>query len=368
MGMSIDDERFRRDEELLRRALHEQADDVLPSVDALSRIRRRTSRPPLWRRPVVLGVVAASVTAFAVIVGSAYVLGGSSDDTTATGADSSPSATAVPTPSPSVTESPTPSDPTETVTAPTETEDSQPESETVPVYYFVDTPRGERLVREFHTAPAPDGPLVAAVQTMLAQRPLDPEYQSHWQADTEVRSVEVGTDSIEVDFTGATDYTGVRDEVAQVAVQQLVYTVTAAAFDAGQDGALPVRILVDGQPADAMWGRLDLSEPVGRAPQLDILSPVQIHNPQDGDVVGRSVTIDGIAVSFEGNLDWKVFDDEGTIVAESFTTTTDSSTLAPFTFDVELEPGIYSVVVTESDPSGGEGPGPTSDTKNFTVE
>jgi spore germination protein GerM len=367
MGMSIDDERFRRDEELLRRALHEQADDVLPSVDALSRIRRRTSRPPLWRRPVVLGMAAASVTALAVIVGSSWWLGGSSDDTTTTGSDSSPSATT--SPSPSVTESPTPSEPTETGTTSSSPDSAPTRNETVPVYYVTETTRGDRLVREYREVPAPDGPLVAAVTAMLAGSALDPDYnRSVWLPDTRVRGVEVKDDVIEVDFTGATDYTGVRDEVAQVAVQQLVYTVTAAANDAGQNGALPVQILVDGEPADAMWGQFDLSEPVGRAPQLEILSPVQIHTPQDGDVVGRSVTIDGVAVSFEGHLDWKIFDDEGNIVEESFTTTTESSTLAPFTFDVDLEPGTYSVVVTESDPSGGEGAGPTSDTKNFTVE
>jgi Immunoglobulin-like domain of bacterial spore germination/Sporulation and spore germination len=368
MGMSGDDDRFRRDEEVLRRALREEADGVLPSLDALSRIRRRTARPPLWRRPVVLGMAAASVTAVGVIAASAYVLGGSPDDTTATGPDSSPSPSLVQSPRPSPTDTGTP-DPDQTVSAPPETDEPQPENETVPVYYFTDTPRGQRLVREFRTVPAPDGPLVAAVQTMLAERALDPEYETYWQADTEVRSVEVRDDVIEVDFTGETDYTGVRDEIAQLAVQQLVYTVTAAAADAEQDGGLPVRILVDGEPPGAMWGRLDLSDPIARAPQLEILSPVQIHTPQDGDVVDGSVRVEGVAIAFEAHLDWRVFDDEGNIVEEGFTTTTDSSTLAPFSFEVDLDPGIYSIVVIESDPSGGaEGPGPTSDTKNFTVE
>ena len=34
------------EEELLRRALREEADRVLPSADALARIRRRTARAP----------------------------------------------------------------------------------------------------------------------------------------------------------------------------------------------------------------------------------------------------------------------------------------------------------------------------------
>jgi Immunoglobulin-like domain of bacterial spore germination/Sporulation and spore germination len=368
MGMSVDDERFRRDEELLRQALHEQADDVLPSLDALSNIRRRTSRPPLWRRPVVLGMAAASVTALAVIIGSSWWLGGSSDDTTATGSDSSPSPTTAQSPTPSVAESARPPTSTETIPPPPDTGGPQPDNATVPVYYVTETTQGWRLAREFQNRPTPDGVISAAVTTMLAEPALDSDYQSFWQADTQLQGVEVKNDVIEVNLTGHTDYTGVRDDVAEISVQQLVYTVTAAASVAGDNGALPVQILVDGEPPDQMWGRLDLSDPIGRAPLVDVWQHVQINNPQDGATMGRPVKIDGVALAAEGTLYWQVFDDEGNIVEEDFTTTSDASTFSEFAFEVDLEPGIYSVVVMETDQSGGaEGPGPMSDTKNFSV-
>jgi Immunoglobulin-like domain of bacterial spore germination/Sporulation and spore germination len=369
MGMS-DDERFRRDEELLRRALREEAAQVLPSIDALSRIRRSTARPPLWRRPVVLGMAAASVTAAAVIAGSAYVLGGSSEDSTATSPDQSPSPVAEQTRSSTAPQLPTSPAPTETADPPPpETEEAQPGRDVVPVYYVTDTTHGVRLTREFRDVPTPDGPLVAAVTAMLAGDPFDPDYRSLWLPDTQVRSVEVLDDVIEVDFTGETDYTGIRDEIATLAVQQLVYTVTAAASDADLNGDLPVQILVDGEPPAAMWGQLDLSAPIARAPQQNVRQLVQIDDPQDGAVLGRAVTIGGVALAFEAQVNWQVFDDEGRLAQEGFTQTTDSTTFAPFTFEVELEPGFYSVVVTDSDPTGGaEGPGPMSDTKNFSVE
>jgi hypothetical protein len=369
MGMS-DDERFRRDEDLLRQALREEADQVLPRIDALSRIRRRTARPPLWRRPVVLGMAAASVTAAAVIAGSAYVLSGSSEDSTATSPDQSPSPVVEPTPSPTAPELPTSPAPTETAAPPPpETEAPQPGRDVVPVYYVAETTHGDRLTREFRDVPTPEGPLVAAVTAMLAGDPFDPDYQSLWLPDTQVRSVEVLNDVIEVDFTGETDYTGVRDEVAELAVQQLVYTVTAAASDAGLNGALPVQILVGGAAPGAMWGQLDLSAPIARAPQENVRQLVQIDEPRDGALLGQTVTIRGVALAFEAHVNWQVFDDEGNLVEEGFTQTTDSATFAPFSFDVGLEPGFYSVVVTDSDPTGGaEGPGPMSDTKNFSVE
>ena len=370
--MSVDDERYRRDEELLRQALREEADQVLPSLDALSRIRRRTARAPLWRRPVVLGMAAASVTALAVIVGSAYFLGNPADDTTASGSDSSPSATVMQSPSPSLTESPTPTDPpdrTETASPPPETDAPQTGNETVPVYFVTETTRGDRLAREFHNVPAPDGPLAAAVTTMLTSRANDPDYDaSAWLPDTEVRRVEVTNDVIEVDLTGQTDYTSVRDEVAQLAVQQLVYTVTAAASDAGQNGALPVQILVDGEPPARMWGELDLSQPVARANQLDVRQLVQINNPAEGAVVGPAVTIDGEAAVNEANLVWEIRQD-GEVIEDGFTTAKECCRFAEFGFTVDLEPGSYTVTVSESDDSGGaEGFGPMSDTKNFSVE
>jgi hypothetical protein len=265
---------------------------------------------------------------------------------------------------------PTSPAPTETADPPPpETEEAQPGRDVVPVYYVTDTTHGDRLTREFRDVPTPDGPLVAAVTAMLAGDPVDPDYRSLWLPDTQVRSVEVLDDVIEVDFTGETDYTGIRDEIATLAVQQLVYTVTAAASDADLNGALPVQILVDGEPPAAMWGQLDLSAPIARAPQQNVRQLVQIDDPQDGAVLGRTVTIGGVALAFEAQVNWQVFDGEGRLVQEGFTQTTDSTTFAPFTFEVELEPGFYSVVVTDSDPTGGaEGPGPMSDTKSFSVE
>jgi hypothetical protein len=363
-----EDERFRRDEELLRRALREEADAVLPSLDALSRIRRRTARPPLWRRPVVLGVAAASVTAVGVIAGSAYFLGGTSDDTVASSSDSSPTATQDP--SPAATQTPG-AEPTDGVSPPPETGEPEPPagSGTVPVYYVTTTPAGDRLAREFRQVPTPDGPLVAAVHTMLTEPAVDPDYNaSVWGADTQVLSVEVGDTAIEVDLTGETDYTGVRDEVATLAVQQLVYTVTAAASNAGLNGALPVQILVDGEPPDAMWGQLDLSAPVARAPELGTRLLVQIDDPAQDAVVGSTVTVTGAAATTEANVLWEIQQD-GDTVQSSHTTAQECCRLAPFTFTVELAPGSYTVIASQSDESGGtEGFAPMSDSKDFTVE
>ena len=361
--MTTGDDWTRQDEQLLRQALHDEAAKVLPSPNALARIRARTARAPMWRSPVVLGMAAAVATAAGVIAGGVAVLGDSPTDTTATGGSD------VPLPSIQSETSEPSTTPSEDPVTPGVTPPPQAaETATVPVYYVTTTPAGQRLAREFRRVPIPDGPLVAAVETMLAVPPVDPQYQTLWAATTEVRGVEVDGDVIEVDLTDAADYTGAAPDVAALATQQLVYTVTAAASTAGAaEGPLPVRVLVEGEPTDRLWGDVDFSEPVQRADQLAVRLLVQINNPAEGAVVGRTVEIDGEAAAFEANVPWQILRD-GETVDDGFATAKTCCTFSPFSFTVELEPGSYEVIVTEDDPSGGEGRPPMSDSRSFTVE
>jgi hypothetical protein len=362
--MTTGDNGQQRDEQLLRQALHDEAAKVLPSPDALARIRARTARAPLWRSPLALGMAAAVATAAAVIAGGVAVLGDSAVDTTATDQPAAGSTSGSETPSADTTEpSPETGTPPE---SPTATSDPQSETATVPVYYVAETPAGQRLAREFRTVPTPDGPLVAAVETMLSVPPLDPQYQTLWGSATEVRGVDVVGNVIEVDLTDSVDYTGAAPDVAELATQELVYTVTAAAsMTRAARGALPVRILVEGERTDQLWGELDISEPVPRADQLAVRQLVQINEPAEGAVVGRAVEISGEAAAFEATVGWKIFRD-GELVDDGFATARECCTFSPFSFTVELEPGSYEVVVT--DPSGGEGRPPMSDSRSFRVE
>jgi hypothetical protein len=361
-----------RDEELLRRALREEADRIMPSPDALARIRERTARRPFWRAPLVVGLAGGLVTATAVIAGAIVVLDTPDADNTFTGpSDSTPA----PTSSPSVSEPatlgssrpPTPSQSVPGVTSPSESV----LIENVPVYYVTDTSAGPRLAREFRNVEAPDGPLVAAVKTMLATAPEDPEYEALWSSATDVRSVEVKDDVIEVDLTGTADYTGVTEEIARLATQELVYTVTAAvsASSDGSGGNLPVQVLLDGVSVEKLWGDVDMSEPVARAPQEDVRQLVQINNPAEGSDVERSFTVDGEAAVFEATLEWEVVDSDGEVVLSDFATAEECCKFAPFEFPVELEPGTYTIRVSETDPSGGaEGRAPMTDTRTVTVK
>ncbi|NIS33006.1 MAG: hypothetical protein GWO04_24975, partial [Actinobacteria bacterium] len=74
----------------------------------------------------------------------------------------------------------------------------------------------------------------------------------------------------------------------------------------------------------------------------------------------------GEAALFEATYQWRI-ERNGVVVDDGFGQTEVGQQFSPFSFEVDLEPGDYEVIVTATDPSGGEGPGPMSDSRIFTV-
>ncbi|MCK6210304.1 GerMN domain-containing protein [Georgenia sp. EYE_87] len=264
-----------------------------------------------------------------------------------------PGTTAPPTTEPAPTAAPT------ATPAPTATSEAPTPSE-VAVYYLVDTRAGFRLARELREVTG--DPLVGAVEAMI-EGPTDPDYATTWNSDTEVLSVEQGPGTITVDLSEDARTANAGSEAAALMVQQLVHTVVEAA---GEDAS--VQLLIDGEPAGELWGVLTWDEPVAPENPVDVRVLVQIDRPVEGAEVTSPVTVSGEANAFEANVPWRVLRPDGTEVTDGFTMTTAGQEFAPFSFEVELEPGTYVVEISEDDPSGGEGGTPMTDTRTFTVE
>ena len=62
-------------------------------------------------------------------------------------------------------------------------------------------------------------------------------------------------DTVTVDLAGAAS-NSVDAQAAEAAVQQLVYTATAAAEDSNQTAVERVRLLLDGQRVAELWGQV----------------------------------------------------------------------------------------------------------------
>jgi hypothetical protein len=269
------------------------------------------------------------------------------------GTDPEPEALAPPTPAPT---SPAPATP-----APTGPPAGEGERVALPVYYVAETAAGLRLQREFHSV-VTDDPASAAVREMLA-RPtgLDPDYRTHWPPGTALRQpVRRDGRVIVVDLLAAGP-PQLGTELAELTVQQLVFTVQAALQ--AED---PVRILVGGARVPELWGAVETGAPVERGDPYALRSLVQIDAPAEGAQVGREVEVRGEAAVWEATVLWEVLRD-GAIVQKGFTSTAEGQRFAPFAFTVTLEPGEYTVRVREDDPSDGEGRPVQSDDKTFTV-
>lgn len=371
-------EQWSPEERRLRDALHRAAEQVTPGPDGLARIRRRTAQPPWWRNPAFIGVAAGVATASAAIVIAVNALQPGPDEATMRSGE--PAAPVSPTPDnrddAGRADEPTsdpdkPADGSGTAdepsgdvgeTAPPD-DATEPGTVALPAYFTLDG----RLTREWHPVATDADLLVEAVRRSLNAEARDPRYGSLWSS-TQVHSVQIRDEAIEVNLDAPAELAD-ADASAQRAVQQLVYTVTAAASATSDevDQALPVRILVDGSAPDDLFGQLDVTEPVTRAAQEDVRYFVQVDTPTYDAEVVPPVTVSGVAAVFEGTVLWELRRD-GELVDSGHTTTDEAHTFSPYSITLgDLEPGRYEITVTEDDASGGAGPDPRYETKRFTV-
>ena len=157
-----------------------------------------------------------------------------------------------------------------------------------------------KLYREFHRLAAGDGGArartIAAVADMLtAGSARDPDYRTAWPPSARVRDVRVGDGMVTVDIGGASR-NSVDSEAAHQAVQQLIWTATAAS---GQPG---LRLFIDGQSVNELWGHVAVGGTLRRAAQEDVQAHVWLIDPQHGATLGRTFTVYVTGYAYEGTI------------------------------------------------------------------
>ncbi|GAA4752034.1 hypothetical protein GCM10023350_41620 [Nocardioides endophyticus] len=199
----------------------------------------------------------------------------------------------------------------------------------VAAYFIGDSADGPRLFREFDEVPVGD-PLQAALDRI--ERPAsDPDYSTTWTAGS-FGGVTQRDDGIHVE---------VDDPAAvlpnDLALQQVVYTLQAAASE-----QLPVWFWREKQRGNA---------PVTAAPQVDVLNPVSISDPAEGNAYSGSMIARGRAEP-SGVL-WHLSDSAGRIVRQGVAASSTSGTgLRPWKVTVDLdglEPGDFTFAVLTTD-------------------
>jgi hypothetical protein len=316
-------------EDRLRDAFSARAQEVEVSPDALPRIRERIKRRRRKRWLPAVGAAVAVATAAAVVGVLTYHPPANQTPTPAGTATSTvpnpPSQPAVPPPSASATVEP----PTGTLVA------------AVPVYYA--GPSG-RLFREYHQLKVtPDtvaGRVTAAVREMLRTKsPDDPDYRTLW-AGAAVTSVTLNEATATVDI----DRAGTRPANPTLAVQQLVFTVAAAAADTPATPVTGVRVTVGGAPIGQLWAAVDTSGVLRQGNALDVLAPLWLIEPHEGATVAQTFSVHIAGAVFEATCRLRVRGANGTIVKDQqVMLSIGAPQRGEATLKLTLAPGRYTV-------------------------
>ena len=256
-------------------------------------------------------------------------------------------------------------------TTPTAGESSAPtepsgNTTTVPAYFVGETPQGPRLYREFRKVDAA-AELEGAAALVTSGKTLDPDYRTLYPggAFASVTYDEAAGEIVaEVPDDGwTTPAEGMSSDDAELAVQQLVYTLQGVV-----QSRAPLVVTLGGEPT-SLFG-VDTSGGVANADPLETLALVNVTYPEEGSTVDDVFPASGVASSFEANVPWAIRQD-GEVVLDGFATAEGwMEKLYPWEASIDvsmLPPGVYEFVARTDDPSGGEGSGPTEDTKTFTI-
>ncbi|MDQ0261277.1 GerMN domain-containing protein [Sinomonas atrocyanea] len=282
--------------------------------------------------------------------------------------------TAAGTPQPSIAAGSTagPSSGMTQASAPLETSQT---SAKAPVYWLGRARDGVYLYREFRDADSRDNPIATALRIMMSQKPLDPHYFTPWQSPKKLAASVSGRNYITVDVSDDAFNTGVDEPTAQLAVQQLVYTATAAAassglVDAGQP--ISVMLLVDGRTSQLAFSRVQLGQLMQRDPSM--IAPVWIIDPQEGTQLKGALKVFGRATQPDRPFAWQVLrhDAQGNrsvYVSGNITSGHEPGHVGEFTFSVNLPPGDYEVRILPADDASPSAASSTAawDSKSFTI-
>ena len=301
----------------------------------------------------------AAALALLPVAAVALVGCGTEDDPQADDPNDGGSQSSRPTHKPSPSDEPT----TEPATEPAGSDTGSPETVAVPLYFVGDTPQGPRLFREFQQVEA-DNPVDEALAILTGDAADDPDYSSALGGAT-LRAGTTDEDmTVEVSGDVASRPSGMSAKDARLAVQQVVFTVQGILQD-----RVPISFVTPDGDSTSLFG---LSAPDGGfTPDQDLLALVNVTQPQQNSQPGDSFIASGVANSFEATVPWEVRDEGGAVVLEGFATADGwGDKLYPWKSEVDassLPAGTYTFVAKTDDPSGGEGGGPTEDSKTFSL-
>jgi hypothetical protein len=134
---------------------------------------------------------------------------------------------------------------------------------------------------------------------------------------------------------------------ARIAVQQLVWTVTAVS------GKPAVRVLLDGRTVPALWGVEGLDEPLTRAPRTDVQAPIWLIDPQQAAPIGHTFAANLTGTVPDGVAGLRVLRGSTVVSDQRVQLTASAPQQGDGHVELTLDPGTYTVVAYVPGPAGG---------------
>ena len=209
------------------------------------------------------------------------------------------------------------------------------------------------LYREFRDNPGNENPVTTALRIMMSQKPLDHDFFTPWQNPSDLATSISGKNVVTVDVSRDAFNSNLDADAAQKAVQQLVYTATAAAASAGlidTSQQIQVTILVDGHTNYMAFGQVKLGDPMVR--EASVVAPVWIIDPQEDMTLGSGpVKFNGRSTDPSKKLHWQILKENSNGDKSSYLAGQTSASNAPdqpgaFSFTVGLGAGRYELRVS----------------------
>lgn len=175
-----------------------------------------------------------------------------------------------------------------------------------PIYWLGERDSTVYLYREYVSAEDQGDPVTTAIKYLTEHEPEDPDYFNLWSKASRIGTSIDANNVITVDISADALGRKVDAGLAERAIQQLVYTATAAAAASGlisESPASRVDILVDGHSGFEAFGHVKLTGPIQR--DATLRAPIWIIDPQEGAAIGSgSLRAHGIAEDFPGGSRW----------------------------------------------------------------
>ncbi|MGH2739595.1 MAG: GerMN domain-containing protein [Actinomycetota bacterium] len=238
------------------------------------------------------------------------------------------------------------------------------ETTTVTIYYLIESETRMWLAPERHEVPDQAGIGRAALQELIAGDAQDQDHFTPLPPDTEILDLTIEDGLATVDWSADVLEASVGAEGESLGIQSVVWTLTE--FPTVDQVQFTVEGKSEGEASNGRviedwWGHVGLGDqPFTRAESFEVLEPITIWTPLDGDEVGTEFTVEGAACTFEANVPIRIFNEAGDHVQTEVTTALSACPdRGEFTLEIVIEdppssPEVWGIEAYESSADTGE--------------